>query len=980
MNNELYEQISKIREARLNDKLVIFVGSGVSDNSGVGTWGVLIKKLSEIIKYKKGRRKTDKFSSEEYLKIPQYVFNHSKKKYKAALKDEFGAKRWDSVKPNAIDEIVFQLNPSHIITTNYDPLLENALDFRRPFYTVIAKDTDMLTKSKTSKKFLIKMHGDYTSIEEGKIDEIVLKEDDYLNYENNFSLISTFIKSLLVTHTFLFVGYSMNDNNLKMIINWVENLAKDKETRKKMQNSYIINTDEKIESYDRQYFANKHIDIIKAAILPVDWIYEVKKNNKFEKLEGELTYAVLSAVLNDISDVYLLPDITDVLKERYKIFDEMNFIAYEDLLRAFDWNSMMGNKGRTNIDSLVLPSDKTDAVYESFYLDFHIPTEDYDKRKAELQKIFCDKDVLKYYFRANILFISAVTDEQQDDIDRLYNSTYYYNDDFKNELEMFELYWQNDYIQLAEKIDAIPNWRAKAYWLSQIGDYDRVNELNEQNVIKVSNGKLKFWDVVDKLNVILQNKKSHHSDNRNKGIRKELKFLYSQSTNNEKMAFEYLYHNIFEANTLKETLSCIKFLEKHQLDYNSGGMWKSDPCDNLRKIFLPVFCYYKFIKYNYIDIDVFTDTTDLFWAFSRAVLYTYKFRKISNNNFLGTAGTEFPKLKIDSISLDIIVKYSDYKKLRNFVNEHNLKEFVFNNDCNVTNKFLNLCRSLSEMPRDYFEKYLENLCLLLRRSVLSDEQKTDIANILNAMIHLDSPSNGYRNYFDRLINIKPNQNFDLLYEIKQLLICVLMPNNYSFIIEYLDAIKDQDAFANYAKDVFRKTDIKELKICISKKCENNFDVFSPLSLYDLYIYGVVKKGDIIIKKIQDDAVDSLQVINNHPKGFYSDGLNAQAVNAVLMLTELYFRGDIDISVLEVNKDLSIYLQFILSDDFDVSQIDTNDHNWQHILNNVKMIEKIINNPKMKTDFADKIKKTVYAGNATEFEKRLYYKYFEATTP
>ena len=92
-------------------------------------------------------------------------------------------------KTNIIDEIIVKLQPEHIITTNYDHLLENVNDPRVSKYAVITKDDDIL--SKKGRNYIIKMHGDIDDIQ-----NIVLKEDDYLNYSQNHIIIETFIKSL----------------------------------------------------------------------------------------------------------------------------------------------------------------------------------------------------------------------------------------------------------------------------------------------------------------------------------------------------------------------------------------------------------------------------------------------------------------------------------------------------------------------------------------------------------------------------------------------------------------------------------------------------------------------------------------------------------------------------------------------------------------------------------------------------------------
>ena len=85
-------------------------------------------------------------------------------------------------------------------------------------YDIITKDNE-LPYSKTNKA-IIKMHGDL------KNRNVVLKKSDYDNYEKNFPLISTFIKGLFTSNTILFIGYSLNDVNVKDIIRWINEILK----------------------------------------------------------------------------------------------------------------------------------------------------------------------------------------------------------------------------------------------------------------------------------------------------------------------------------------------------------------------------------------------------------------------------------------------------------------------------------------------------------------------------------------------------------------------------------------------------------------------------------------------------------------------------------------------------------------------------------------------------------------------------------
>ena len=128
------------------------------------------------------------FSAEDFLRIPQHFYEsfgdteEEKKTYYDFLKEKFCS---DEYETNIIDEIIVKLQPEHIITTNYDHLLENVNDPRVSKYAIITKDNDIL--SKKGRNYIIKMHGDIDDIQ-----NIVLKEDDYLNYSQNHIIIETF--------------------------------------------------------------------------------------------------------------------------------------------------------------------------------------------------------------------------------------------------------------------------------------------------------------------------------------------------------------------------------------------------------------------------------------------------------------------------------------------------------------------------------------------------------------------------------------------------------------------------------------------------------------------------------------------------------------------------------------------------------------------------------------------------------------------
>ena len=91
----LSEKIRDIRQARENNKLVVFVGAGVSANSNIPTWGTLVKEFAKELNYfedntndeSKGIIKREaNLTQDEFLKIPQYYYDsdesHDHKNYK----------------------------------------------------------------------------------------------------------------------------------------------------------------------------------------------------------------------------------------------------------------------------------------------------------------------------------------------------------------------------------------------------------------------------------------------------------------------------------------------------------------------------------------------------------------------------------------------------------------------------------------------------------------------------------------------------------------------------------------------------------------------------------------------------------------------------------------------------------------------------------------------------------------------------------
>ena len=99
-----------------------------------------------------------------------------------------------------------------IWTTNYDSLLENSFRVHHNVL-VVKKDDDLKQVPHKNDITIIKMHGSYD-----ELDSVVLTSSDYDKYFATHPLISEQFSASLVNRSFLFIGYSYNDPDIRSIM------------------------------------------------------------------------------------------------------------------------------------------------------------------------------------------------------------------------------------------------------------------------------------------------------------------------------------------------------------------------------------------------------------------------------------------------------------------------------------------------------------------------------------------------------------------------------------------------------------------------------------------------------------------------------------------------------------------------------------------------------------------------------------------
>src|SRR5690625_2510247 len=238
MSAEFKNNISRIKQAIESDQLVVFAGAGISKDSGIPLW-------SELIKLIKGQL-NEEIQDKNPIKIDQILYNEKgEKEYNDIVEDLIFK---NAGKYNPIHEAIFDLNPQHIITTNYDYYFEDIIKDKGLPFSSVSKDIDLPYAK--HKSLLIKYHGDF------KNKNIVFKENDYLEFSKDNTLKETFVKSLFSNKVILFLGYRVGDQNLKYLIREIQYILK-----KHHQRSFLLSHKSFNES-EKQYFNDLGINIL----------------------------------------------------------------------------------------------------------------------------------------------------------------------------------------------------------------------------------------------------------------------------------------------------------------------------------------------------------------------------------------------------------------------------------------------------------------------------------------------------------------------------------------------------------------------------------------------------------------------------------------------------------------------------------------------------------------------------------------------
>ncbi|AGF57810.1 hypothetical protein B0P06_003883 [Clostridium saccharoperbutylacetonicum] len=208
-------------------RCIIFLGSGISataknaDGNSPDTWGTFIKNIKSLMKkptaddlqYIDGM-----IAQENYLLALQAISDLTEAgTYNKYLKDTYSRAGYI---PSEVHKSIKDIDSKIVISTNFDKIYDNLC--REYGYVTYdyQKSKSIIANIKSPESLIIKAHGTIDDTE-----EIIFTAKQYYEAQSKFPEFYSLLHALFLTHTVIFLGYSLSDPDINLILQNISNTS-----------------------------------------------------------------------------------------------------------------------------------------------------------------------------------------------------------------------------------------------------------------------------------------------------------------------------------------------------------------------------------------------------------------------------------------------------------------------------------------------------------------------------------------------------------------------------------------------------------------------------------------------------------------------------------------------------------------------------------------------------------------------------------
>jgi hypothetical protein len=208
--------------------------------------------------------------------ISAFEYEYSRSKL---IEKMFLALKIGSIHPDKAHKSFAKLPFQLVATTNFDYLLEESYSTTNHKFcrTIIDEEQLPIINNNPKHLNLLKIHGDLSHPS-----RLIATEEDYDSFLNKFPMIATYITNLFISKTVLFIGYSVDDTDIRQIFQMIKDRLGTLKRR-----AYTIRINASIQEVNR--FSRRGINVINIPITSEKIDYNQVFSDIFQELENYWT-------------------------------------------------------------------------------------------------------------------------------------------------------------------------------------------------------------------------------------------------------------------------------------------------------------------------------------------------------------------------------------------------------------------------------------------------------------------------------------------------------------------------------------------------------------------------------------------------------------------------------------------------------------------------------------------------------------------